>query len=185
MSDDRSFIEKYGVNVGAAIYASACVAEFSTFRSMNIVSAACMTASIAFNLAAGHTKRGLMLGAGFGLAGTIAGAAEEICGLKIKSVAGAALAVTGLGLIAASKNLTERFQHSSNRFLRISLGQPRKWGGRMLMASGALIMFDKLSAGALREAFYYAMLTIGDYPVSLSKPAMRTPSIPSAKAEPR
>ena len=137
---------------------------------MNWVSASCMATSIAINMSAGHNNRALMAGASFGLIGTLAGVAEEISGLQMKSLAGAGLTVTGLGFIMASEHLTQRFEHSNSPVLKQVLGQPRKWGGRMLMAAGGLMALDKHNAGLDREAFYYLMLSAGDYPVSLSKP---------------
>src|ERR1700681_2723248 len=110
-TDPRSFLEKYGVNVGGAIYATACAVEGSTFESNNVASSVLMGSSIVLDIFWGHKNKAVMISAGLGLAGTVAGVVEEVYNFQITQLIGTALATVGLGLIAASEPLTNRFEN--------------------------------------------------------------------------
>jgi len=175
--DSRTWLQRYGGNVGGAIYGIACTTEFSTFISQNIASSVLMAFGVTSCLLFGHKNKGLMVGALLNLGGTLAGISAELGHLSPLSLTGGAMATVGISLIAASEPLTQRFENSKNKIVREFLGKPRKWGAFLAALSNVFIVPDKLLSGHDREGIYYALLSLADIFVGASRPEPKPQSV--------
>jgi hypothetical protein len=102
-ADQRTLIEKYGVNLAGFAYASACLLQASTATTLNMASAASMGVAVGYAFLGHVSNKVAMVGSLAGLAGTWLGVAQEVQNLQPLSLVGAGIASLGLFSIAASE----------------------------------------------------------------------------------
>jgi hypothetical protein len=174
--EKQNLLRRYGGNVAGAIYTIACSTEFSTLISQNIGSSILMGFSVGSYLLCGHKRWGVIAGAAFNLAGTLLGIGLDMAHGNVPALIGAAIVCVGLGMVIVGTALEGKYPEFGEK--------ARRYGSYLAAISNLFIAPEKFIAGHIREAIYYALLSVGDLFLSGSQPAATRSLKQSARLSP-
>ena len=127
------FMEKYGGNVAGFFWNAGTALQFVfgliAQSPREIASAIFNILSPCSYLFFGHTNRGVIAGGIFGSIGTAFAVYPGIVNGEIGTIFGLIVFCCLVSLSIFSVSLTQKFAHTSNSFLRLTLGHPRRLNG--------------------------------------------------------
>jgi len=169
---------KYGANVAGPIWIAGSVLELligtMTLSVLQIISSLFNIVSPATHALFGHTNTGVRLACLLGIIGTVLAVYPGIMNGEIGTIFGI-IAFVGASLLGFfSYPLTRKFGTAKNKFLRVTLGKPRRLMGlSSFVLCRLIIIFTGLAHG--RGFDYIAPFIIwgiGDLTFSFSRPNM-------------
>jgi hypothetical protein len=178
-SDNPSlFMAKYGANVAGPIWIAGSTLQLLigavALSPRQIIGALFNVVSPATHAFYGHTNKGVMLACILGIIGTVMAVYPGIVNGEIGTIFGITAFVGSSLLGAFSHPLAKKFANAHNKFLRMTLGHPRRTMG---LCSFTLCRCVVIFSGFMHDRGFnyiapFVIWSIGDLVFSLSRPKL-------------
>lgn len=178
LNNPSLFMAKYGANVAGPIWIAGSTLQLLigavALSPRQIIGALFNLVSPATHAFYGHTNKGVMTACILGIIGTVLAVWPGIINGEIGTIFGI-LAFTGACLLGAfGHSLAKKFGHARNKFLRITLGHPRRTMGlSCFILCRCVVIFSGVMHGrGFNYIAPFVIWSMGDLVFSLSRPKL-------------